>query len=311
MRRLVGLLLTVALCLGVPGAPAATAAGCQSIAADDVVSAYTRLRQAGVLVGGPATVDMGRDLPLTRAEAAVVLVAAMGRRDEGLVRPAAPPYPDLAEHWAAGAVAIAQAEGIVRGYPDGTFRPDEQVTLDGFRAMLARLLRMPNALPGNAAELLRQAGLKREFPCMPGELLTQGALYVLLDEALSVPIYRRTPGPDRPASADHGERRPMSNAEWQDLVRRLSQHRVVREQELPVDNPEGPVSRLLFAALILNGLGYVAPPSGTPFAGDLPFRDTPGTGSTRRPSFTSKGSCAATRMEPSASLRKSPSARPR
>gem|GEM_PF-6991878 len=37
-------------------------------------------------------------------------------------------FPDLAGHWAAGAVETAVSEGLVDGYPDGTFRPDNNVS---------------------------------------------------------------------------------------------------------------------------------------------------------------------------------------
>lgn len=37
-------------------------------------------------------------------------------------------FPDLAGHWAAGAVETAVSEGLVDGYPDGAFRPDNDVS---------------------------------------------------------------------------------------------------------------------------------------------------------------------------------------
>jgi hypothetical protein len=57
------------------------------------------------------------------------------------VEPAIPDMPmiglkDISEHWASSAIKKAVALGIVNGYPDGTFRPDEGVTRAEFTSML-------------------------------------------------------------------------------------------------------------------------------------------------------------------------------
>ncbi|MEW6772288.1 MAG: S-layer homology domain-containing protein [Bacillota bacterium] len=40
-----------------------------------------------------------------------------------------PAFSDVPEnHWAANYIKIAVALGLVRGYPDGTFRPEQPVT---------------------------------------------------------------------------------------------------------------------------------------------------------------------------------------
>jgi subtilisin family serine protease len=54
---------------------------------------------------------------------------------------------DLAGSWARADIERLLARGLVRGYPDGTFRPDRPVTRAEFTVLLARLLGLPGAKP--------------------------------------------------------------------------------------------------------------------------------------------------------------------
>lgn len=53
---------------------------------------------------------------------------------------AAPALTDLAGHWAAGEIQAAVEAGWIGGYPNGTFRPDGNVTRAEFLSMLTRYL---------------------------------------------------------------------------------------------------------------------------------------------------------------------------
>jgi len=71
---------------------------------------------------------------LTRAEAAVFIARAYNLKPSGSVGT----FPDVpANHWAKDAVSAAAARGIVRGYPDGTFRPNDPVTRAEMTVMAA------------------------------------------------------------------------------------------------------------------------------------------------------------------------------
>src|SRR5690606_20785597 len=52
-------------------------------------------------------------------------------------------HPDMQGHWAEYPVTILSAKGIVGGFPDGTFRPQEPVTRAQFVAMLAAAADLP------------------------------------------------------------------------------------------------------------------------------------------------------------------------
>lgn len=83
--------------------------------------------------------------PITRAEMAAVIsrAAELSPPSGGNLRFAdAAAIPD----WARGPVAAAVAQGLLQGYPDGTFRPQASSTRAEATALLARLLRRRGAL---------------------------------------------------------------------------------------------------------------------------------------------------------------------
>lgn len=49
-----------------------------------------------------------------------------------------PPFSDVDLYWATSAITWASEEGIVEGFPDGTFKPFQNVTEAEFAAILAR-----------------------------------------------------------------------------------------------------------------------------------------------------------------------------
>jgi len=81
---------------------------------------------------------------------------------EFYVRPAAvpaqPPFSDLSGHPAAGAVRRLAASRVVRGYPDGTFRPQEPATRYTLAVWLARLLALEAPDPEAGLAGLTDAG---------------------------------------------------------------------------------------------------------------------------------------------------------
>src|SRR5690606_36226740 len=80
----------------------------------------------------------------SRVQFTVMLSRAMG------LTPVAEPdlgYTDAVPDWAAGHVAAAVARGLVTGYDDGTFRPNENITREQLAVMTARALGAGSAGP--------------------------------------------------------------------------------------------------------------------------------------------------------------------
>ncbi|MEK5418587.1 S-layer homology domain-containing protein [Paenibacillus sp. FSL L8-0708] len=78
---------------------------------------------------------------ITRAEFTVMLAKALGWKGEGLTLA----FADEAKigAWSREAVTKAVAAGIVSGYPDGNFQPNELITRAEMVAMIARALELP------------------------------------------------------------------------------------------------------------------------------------------------------------------------
>src|SRR5690606_5746442 len=83
-------------------------------------------------------------LNVSRAQFTVMLSRAMG------LTPAHEPdlnFTDSVPGWAAGYVATAVARGLVTGFDDGTFRPDEPITREQLAVMTTRALGAGSAGP--------------------------------------------------------------------------------------------------------------------------------------------------------------------
>ncbi|MDK2817440.1 MAG: hypothetical protein PWR22_2069 [Moorella sp. (in: firmicutes)] len=98
------------------------------------------LAGAGIVAG----VDSSRFEPgraVTRAEFASLLVKALGLEvKEGTKNP----FKDVkGDAWYAGVVTAAAGNGLVKGYEDGTFRPEKTITREEVAVMLVRAMNLP------------------------------------------------------------------------------------------------------------------------------------------------------------------------
>lgn len=79
---------------------------------------------------------------ITRAEFCAVVVRALGlEAAAGSTAGLATKFSDVpATHWAAGYINVATNKGIIKGYPDGTFKPEANVTNAEAITMIVRAL---------------------------------------------------------------------------------------------------------------------------------------------------------------------------
>ncbi|KKX53793.1 S-layer homology domain-containing protein [Brevibacillus borstelensis] len=107
---------------------AATALPLSDIASNAYKGAILKLNYAGVLKGyTDGTFKPEKEV--TRAEFAKIAVLAMGYTDEqARLMQGKTAFKDLpADHWATGYINLAVSQGIIKGYPDGTFKPNNTV----------------------------------------------------------------------------------------------------------------------------------------------------------------------------------------
>jgi len=118
---------------------------------EDVEGDYEEAINALVALGVVRGYEDGTFRPeniLTRAELAVLLVEALGYG--GLVAGSKSNFSDTQNHWSNGYVGIAAGTGLVLGYPDGTFKPDQPLTYDEAITMILRAIGyVDSALKGN------------------------------------------------------------------------------------------------------------------------------------------------------------------
>ena len=132
---------------------------------------------------------------VTRAEAAALVMRAMGLEQACMNAPETAPYQDVAsEHWAGGYIERAVKEGILEGYPDGTFRPENPVLYEELLKMLITALnyeaQVPQtAYPENYIQTARRLGLTNGIEAYPGQELNRMQAAELFGNAFDIAIY--------------------------------------------------------------------------------------------------------------------------
>jgi hypothetical protein len=80
------------------------------------------------------------DAKVTRAEFATMLVNALGLSPTGSSN-----FSDTKGHWAADAIRALQSSGVINGYKDGSFKPNQEISRAEIVAMLARVMNFGQA----------------------------------------------------------------------------------------------------------------------------------------------------------------------
>ena len=120
-KRILPILLSLALTL--PILPA-------TLAAPAPVEDMAQVLSALDIMTGNENGDLMLSRRLTRAEFTKLVVAASPYGKNVGASTTVSPYPDVPySHWAAPYVEAAVSTGLVNGYLDGTFHPDETITL--------------------------------------------------------------------------------------------------------------------------------------------------------------------------------------
>lgn len=143
-QRILSALLAAALCLGIIGAAGLS---CQADAASfsDVTDAATAeavavLSSLGI-VSGYSDGTYHPSATLTRAQFCTLAVLAEGHGDQVQGSAYRTLFSDLpATHWAAPYVNLAQSEGLISGYGNGRFGPDDAVTVGQAVTIVLRLM---------------------------------------------------------------------------------------------------------------------------------------------------------------------------
>ncbi|CAH2215103.1 S-layer homology domain-containing protein [Tepidibacter aestuarii] len=162
----------------------------------DVVKAIEKLN-AFDIVNGMEDGKYHAEMELTRAQFSKMLVEALGLGSAAKNSTHKPAFNDVDAscQWAWGYINVAQGQGILSGYPDGTFKPSAKVSYAEALTMLVRSLGykdefLAGSWPGNymakAAEVDVTDGVEVE-----GTSVNRGAAALLLSNTLDANIIKQ------------------------------------------------------------------------------------------------------------------------
>jgi len=184
--------------------------------------AIVKLAALGLLKGYPD----GTFKPfgnITRAEFAAVVVRALGYEASANLLTSPPVFPDCAGvPWAWGYINVASAQGIVKGYPDGTFGPQNNVTIAEAITMLVRALGRDEEAVGvwPTGHIMVASTLGMLPSDLPGVSVpaTRGIVAQLVNNVLGKEIVRKNPTtgsfdaiPDPNTFLERNGAKPISN----------------------------------------------------------------------------------------------------
>ena len=151
------------------------AAGSALSRALDVLTALKSAAGAPLVAGFPDG-TFHPEMTLTRAQGAKLAVFLLGLSQAAAAAGTASLFTDVpAGHWAVGYINVAQTQGVLRGYGDGRFGPDDPLTTDQWLTILVRVLgySAPDLKQGRAQAV--QLGLNGDIGAADGSApLTRG-----------------------------------------------------------------------------------------------------------------------------------------
>ncbi|MGN8968299.1 S-layer homology domain-containing protein [Intestinimonas sp. HCP28S3_D6] len=167
-KRLLSLLAALALVLSL-AAPVA-------LAADEDTMLET-VQVLGIL-SGDENGNLNLSAPVTRAEFVKMMTAASTYKDS-VGSSTASLFTDVKSgHWASGYIKLAVEQGWVTGYVDGSFRPDNTITLEEACTALLRLLgydsgSLAGSFPDAQLSKSKSIGLLDDLSAAQGQTLTR------------------------------------------------------------------------------------------------------------------------------------------
>ena len=160
-------------------------------------SSYSTAIEVGVDLGLIKGYEDGTFKPegeITRAEFAAIVVRLLGQEAQAAGAKASTQFVDVpADHWAAGYVNIAVQAGVINGYGDGNFGPEDLVEYQDAITMMVRALGYEPAIgsagyPTGYLTKAGELGLTTGVNGSNGVAANRGAVAQIAFNALDVPL---------------------------------------------------------------------------------------------------------------------------
>ncbi len=186
MRKILSLVLVLSLVLGSMSF-AFAAPSFSDVDNEDVLDAVKRLNAFGI-VDGYEDGTYKPENSITRAEFAKLLVTALGL-DNAAQAASTTRFTDANGAWYTGYVEVAAGQGLVNGYPDGTFKPNQTVSYSEAVTMLVRSLGykdewLSGTWPGNFIAKAAELDITDDVSFTPSGLANRGDVAILVDNTL-------------------------------------------------------------------------------------------------------------------------------
>ncbi len=143
--------------------------------------------------------EMAPEKNITRAEFASIAIRLMGVDDTNLVNKSI--FGDVSnEHWASGNIFYANALGLVEGFNDNTFRPDDYITnQDALKILICAigydfLAQEAGGYPYGYAYEAARLGISKGVQFNMESYATRGDIAIFVDNALEVALMEKTYG---------------------------------------------------------------------------------------------------------------------
>lgn len=144
------------------------------------------------IANGDQNGNMNFDKEVTRAEFVKMAInASKSKSIAANIKLNVSLFPDVKNsYWGAGYISVAITDGLVKGYIDGTFKPNNPVTLEEAATIVLRLLGYANSdligsYPSAQLQKYSDLGLDEKIYAERGDKLTREECMILLYNALS------------------------------------------------------------------------------------------------------------------------------
>jgi hypothetical protein len=166
-------------------------------AVNDNSPEVVRAKALGILRGDDKG-NLNLDKPITRAEALALIIRISGLEGSADLMKGQTKFADVAaDHWASGYINLGVGQSIVNGYPDGTFKPNDNVTYAQMAKMLLYAMNYgvtvegapwPAGVMGKADDL----GLFDDVNATPNVPALRGDVVKMIDNSLTVKHLKQT-----------------------------------------------------------------------------------------------------------------------
>lgn len=191
MKKILALVLALTLALGTFSFAAAAP---EDVVGTDYEDAVNKLVYLGIIAGFPDGTYRPAE-PVTRAQFAKIIVTALGVGEAAQYAAGATKFADVpADHWATGFINVAVDLGIINGYPDGTFAPENSVTYaEAIKMIVAALGYTPKAeamggYPGGYLAIAAEKEISDGVTVVGSLAANRGDIALMIDNALTVPM---------------------------------------------------------------------------------------------------------------------------